>query len=157
MFPLETRCRVRFFAGAASPGLLQGAIMIVVTAPTGQIGQKVLASLLDGDQPVRVIVRDPARLTPQARERAEVVTGSHGDPGVLTAAFTGADAVLWLVPPNPGADNIHDHYLDFTRPACEAFTAQGVRGRRHARHRGSRRRPSDRRHLEWAGRHARDR
>jgi len=34
--------------------------MIVVTAPTGDIGHKVLATLLDNDAPIRVIVRDPS-------------------------------------------------------------------------------------------------
>ncbi|MFC9327319.1 NAD(P)H-binding protein [Kitasatospora sp. NPDC057015] len=101
--------------------------MIVITAPTGQIGHQVLDTLLDAGQPVRVIARDPARLAPKARERAEIVQGSHRDPEVLTEAFEGADSVLWLVPPNPGADDLDDHYLGFTRPACAAVEAQGVK------------------------------
>jgi uncharacterized protein YbjT (DUF2867 family) len=101
--------------------------MIVITAPTGHIGSQVLASLVDGgEQPVRVIARDPARLDPQVREQVEVVQGSHSDPAVVTTAFAGADAVFWLVPPNPRAENVEGYLLDFTRPACEAIKSQGV-------------------------------
>jgi uncharacterized protein YbjT (DUF2867 family) len=43
--------------------------MIVITAPTGQIGRQVLASVLDGGEPVRVIARDPSRLPAHVRGR----------------------------------------------------------------------------------------
>src|SRR4051812_21166623 len=100
--------------------------MIVVTTPTGTIGRQVLANLLDHGEPVRVVVRDPSRLSPQVRERVEVVPGSHGDLDVVTRAFAGAEAVFWLAPPNPRATSATAAYLDFSRPACAAFTGQGV-------------------------------
>lgn len=100
--------------------------MIVVTTPTGAIGRQVLANVLDHDEPIRVIVRDPDRLPSDVRERVEVVPGSHGDPDVVNAAFAGADTVFWLVPPDPGAASIQAAYVDFTRPAAAAFEAQGV-------------------------------
>ncbi|MGW8537980.1 NmrA family NAD(P)-binding protein [Rhodococcus qingshengii] len=101
--------------------------MIVVTAPTGQIGRQILDTLIGAGQSVRVITRDAARLDPKTRERAEVVQGSHSDPAVLSEAFEGADSVLWLVPPNPRAENIYYHYLEFTRAASEAIKAEGVK------------------------------
>ncbi|MFH0172725.1 NAD(P)H-binding protein [Streptomyces cacaoi] len=103
--------------------------MIVITTPTGQIGREVLARLLDagnGATPVRVIVRDPARLSPQTRERVEVVQGSHADPAVLKEACAGADRVFWLVPPTPGADSVEGHFRAFTDPLCEVIGGQGV-------------------------------
>lgn len=100
--------------------------MIVVTTPTGQIGGRVVANLLDRGEPVRVVVRDPARLPARVRENAEVVTGSHGDPDVVAKAFTGADAVFWVPPGDRTADSVMVPYVDFTRPACEAFVSQGV-------------------------------
>ncbi|CAM3573138.1 NAD(P)H-binding protein [Kibdelosporangium persicum] len=100
--------------------------MIVVTTPTGAIGSQVVTILLDNDAPVRVIVRDPARLSPQVRERVEVVPGSHGDIDVVTKAFAGADAVLWVVPPNFRTDSLDATYVGFTKPACAAMTSQGV-------------------------------
>src|SRR5580704_13718428 len=101
--------------------------MIAITAPTSNIGRQVLAKLLDADEPVRVIVRDPLRLPAPTRERVEVVQGSHRDFDVVSQAFAGADAVFWLVPPSPVAQSLEAAYLDFTRPACEAIKSQGVR------------------------------
>jgi len=101
--------------------------MIVITAPTGLIGHQVLGNVVGSGQPVRVIVRDPSRLPAQARDRVEVVPGSHGDIGVVDRAFTGADAVFWLVPPDPRAGSVEAAYVDFTRPACDAFKRHEVR------------------------------
>jgi uncharacterized protein YbjT (DUF2867 family) len=101
--------------------------MIVVTTPTGRIGHQVLANLLDSGEPIRVVARDPARLPPQARGRVEVVQGSHGDAHVVKQAFAGADAVFWLVPPDPHADSVEAAFVDFTRPACDAFKRHEVK------------------------------
>lgn len=101
--------------------------MIVITAPTANIGKRVLENVLHGGAHVRVIARDPSRLPPAVLERVEVVQGSHGEARIVDAAFKGADAVFWLCPPNRGAASVDAAYLDFTRPACEAFRAQGVR------------------------------
>jgi uncharacterized protein YbjT (DUF2867 family) len=101
--------------------------MIVLTAPTGAIGHQVLQHLLDRGEPVRVIARDPSRLPAPTRERVEVVQGSHDDLDVVTKAFAGADAVFWLVPPDPHAESPEAAYVEFTRPACDAFVSEGVR------------------------------
>jgi len=101
--------------------------VIVITTPTGLIGHQVLDNLLNSAAAIRVIVRDPSRLSSQVRERVEVVQGSHGDPDVVNAAFAGAEAVFWLVPPDPRAKSVEAAYVDFTRPACEAFKNQEVK------------------------------
>ncbi|SDR03813.1 Uncharacterized conserved protein YbjT, contains NAD(P)-binding and DUF2867 domains [Actinopolyspora saharensis] len=101
-------------------------LLIVITAPTSQIGRQVLDGLLAADEKLRVVARDPARLPDRARNRVEIVQGSHGDPAVVDRAFAGADTVFWLAPPNPRADSVEAAYLDFTRPACEAFARHGV-------------------------------
>jgi uncharacterized protein YbjT (DUF2867 family) len=101
--------------------------MIIVTSPTGTIGQQVVFNLLDHGAAVRVIARDPARIRPDIRQRVEVVQGSHGDRAVVNEAFAGAEAVFWLVPPDPRASSVDAAYVDFTRPACEAFVRQGVK------------------------------
>ena len=101
--------------------------MIIVTAPTGAIGHQVLENVLRGKEPIRVIARDPSRLPPHARDRIDVVQGSHSDAAVVNKAFAGADAVFWLVPPDPRAKTVDAAYLDFTRPACAAFKTHGVK------------------------------
>ncbi|MYR16877.1 NAD(P)H-binding protein [Streptomyces sp. SID6137] len=103
--------------------------MIVITAPTGNIGRQLLSLLLESapaaGEELRVIVRDPARLPDAARGRVEVVTGSHAEADVLDRAFEGADAVFWLVPPDASLAP-QDAYTGFTRPAAEALRAHGV-------------------------------
>ncbi|WP_033345862.1 NAD(P)H-binding protein [Catenuloplanes japonicus] len=97
--------------------------MIVVTAPTGGIGSRVVRRLLDDGARVRVVARDPARLTPDVVARAEVVAGSHADPAVVEAACDGADAVFWLVPADPRAASPDEAYGGFARAAIAAFAA----------------------------------
>ncbi|MFD5799897.1 NAD(P)H-binding protein [Streptomyces sp. NPDC127020] len=103
--------------------------MIVITAPTGNIGRHLVSLLLESaparGEELRVIVRDPARLPDAVRERIEVVTGSHGDPAVVDRAFAGADAVFWLVPPD-ASRTPEDAYRGFTRPAANALAVHGV-------------------------------
>ncbi|MFE0458937.1 NAD(P)H-binding protein [Kitasatospora sp. NPDC058965] len=104
--------------------------MIVITAPTGNIGRHLLARLLESapaaGERLRVIVRDPARLPDAAHGgRVEVVAGSHADAEVLDRAFEGADAVFWLVPPDASLPP-HETYSGFTRPAVEALVTHGV-------------------------------
>jgi uncharacterized protein YbjT (DUF2867 family) len=100
--------------------------MIVITTPTGLIGSQVLERVLRSGEAIRVIARKPSRLPAQARERVEVVQGSHGDARVVDEAFAGADAVFWLPPPNPQADDVDAVYRGFTRPACEALERHRV-------------------------------
>ena len=100
--------------------------MIVVTAPTGRIGSKVVQHLLAAGEPTRVVVRDPARLPAAVRDRVEVVPGSHSAPDVVNAAFAGADAVFWLVPADPRAPSADAAYTGFARPGVEAFAKHGV-------------------------------
>ena len=35
--------------------------------------------------------------------------------------------MFWLVPPDPHAQSVEAAYVDFSRPACEAFKSQGVK------------------------------
>lgn len=100
--------------------------MIVVTTPTGAIGRQVVEKLVDTGQSIRVIARDPSRLPVHVRDGVEVVPGSHSDIDVVNKAFADADAVFWLVPPNPYAESLDAAYLDFTRPACDAVKHHGV-------------------------------
>lgn len=100
--------------------------MIVVTAPTSSIGRQVLTTLAATDEALRVVVRDPSRLSAAVRDRVQVVTGSHGDPAVVDEAFDGADAVFWLLPPDPRAVSVEEAYVGFTRPAAKVLERRGT-------------------------------
>ncbi|WP_327733611.1 NAD(P)H-binding protein [Streptomyces nojiriensis] len=103
--------------------------MIVITAPTGNIGRRLLPLLVEAapahGEELRVVARDPGRIPEALRAEVEVVTGSHGDPATVERAFTGADAVFWLVPPDASLTP-EEAYSGFTRPAARAFAAHGV-------------------------------
>ena len=101
--------------------------MIVITAPTSNIGSQVLENVLGSGEPIRVIARDPSRLPAPVRERVEIVQGSHSDAAVVNEAFAGADAVFWLVPSDPRAESPEASYVDFARPGCAAFQSQKVK------------------------------
>ena len=59
------------------------------------------------------------------RDRVEVVEGSHGNAGVVDRALDGAEALIWLAPPNT-SDTLDGTYRDFTRLATEAIRRHGI-------------------------------
>jgi len=103
--------------------------MIVITTPTGDIGHQVLKRIVQGSVHVCVIARDPSRLPQETRQRVEVIEGSHGDPAIVDRALTGADALFWLIPPEPfmRLSSVDEAYADFTKPAAEAIRKRGVK------------------------------
>ncbi|MFJ4638252.1 NAD(P)H-binding protein [Streptomyces hygroscopicus] len=100
--------------------------MIVVTTPTGRIGSQLVRRLLDGGKAVRVVTRDASRLDQTVRDQVEIVEGPHDDPTVLDKALPGADALFWLVPPNPAAPSTMEHYLSFARTGAAAVARHDV-------------------------------
>src|SRR3984885_7008889 len=100
--------------------------MIVITTPAGQIGSQVLRNLLDSGEELRVIVRDPSAIPADVRRGLDIIEGSHGEAAVVNKAFSGADAVFWLTPPDPRAPSVEAAFVGFTRPAAEAFGEHGV-------------------------------
>jgi (4-alkanoyl-5-oxo-2,5-dihydrofuran-3-yl)methyl phosphate reductase len=73
--------------------------MILVTAATGRIGTHVVRKLLEGGHEVRVLARDPSRVSLSGRGVA-VVAGDLDRPGTLAPAFDGV-AKLFLLSPGP--------------------------------------------------------
>jgi uncharacterized protein YbjT (DUF2867 family) len=102
-------------------------IMIVITAPTGNIGHQVLSDLLKAGAAARVIVRDASKLPEAVRNRVEIIEGSHGDSDVIERAFAGADTLFWLVPPNPRATSVDEAYVGFTRSAANALRPHNIK------------------------------
>jgi uncharacterized protein YbjT (DUF2867 family) len=101
--------------------------MIVITAPTGNVGSQLLSELLNArTESLRVIVRDPSRLPEPVRDQVQVIAGSHEDRAVLHQALDGAHALFWLIPPSMRASSANDHYLSFTRPAVAAIRQHQV-------------------------------
>ena len=96
--------------------------MIVITTPTGQIGHQVLENLVDSDEEPPRHRTEASLLSDEVRDRVEVVEGSHSDASVVHRAFAGADAVFWLVPPDPQAPR--SRLLSSTSPGLPPKTCK---------------------------------
>ncbi len=101
--------------------------MIVITAPTGNIGSQVLASILGSGARIRVIARNPSKLPIETRNRVEVFEGSHRAFDVVMRALDGADALFWLVTGDMSAPSADAAYVEFSRSGCQAMRASGVK------------------------------
>ncbi|HEY6401752.1 MAG TPA: NmrA family NAD(P)-binding protein [Blastocatellia bacterium] len=85
---------------------------IVITTPTGNIGGRALQQLLAAGADVSVIVRRPEKLSDSIRNRVKIHQGSLTDVDLVTKAFKGAKAALWLTPP------------DYTHPDPAAYHSE---------------------------------
>lgn len=101
--------------------------MIVVTAPTGNIGSQLVPALVQAGERVRVIARDPGQLAASVNDKVEVVQGSHSDRRTLETALDGANRLFWLVPSNSPAPSAQAAYVDFARPAAALLAQSDVR------------------------------
>ena len=85
---------------------------IVITTPTGNIGSRTVKQLLKAGADVSVIVRQPEKLSDSIRNRVNVHQGSLTDASLVTKAFKGARAALWVTPPS------------FTHPDVAAYHSE---------------------------------
>jgi uncharacterized protein YbjT (DUF2867 family) len=74
--------------------------MLLVTGATGNVGKAVIAELAAQNVPVRVLVRDPAKLGAQPAS-VEVVQGDFSDDASLGHALRGVDAAFLASSFNP--------------------------------------------------------
>ena len=82
---------------------------ITVTTPTGNIGNRLTAHLLDTGADVTVFARNPEKVEAHRKRGAKVEQGDMTDPQALARATAGSDALFLLVPP------------DFTTPDFYAY------------------------------------
>ena len=101
--------------------------MIVVTTPTGNIGRVVVQKLLNAGKSVRVIARDPSKLSQQVRDKADIVKGSHNDTKLVTEALKGADSVFFCCPPSMQATNVEEYYASFAKAVAAGIKANSVK------------------------------
>jgi uncharacterized protein YbjT (DUF2867 family) len=74
--------------------------MFAIMGITGQIGGVVARTLLAAGQPVRAIARDAAKGRAWVDRGCELTLASIENVAALTSAFSGADGVFVLAPPN---------------------------------------------------------
>jgi uncharacterized protein YbjT (DUF2867 family) len=95
---------------------VEALVKITVTNPSGNIGSKVANQLLDSGAEVTLLARNPAKLSDLKTRGARIVKGEQSDPAAVAEAVNGADALLWVNPPNYTATDP----LQFARKNAEA-------------------------------------
>jgi uncharacterized protein YbjT (DUF2867 family) len=86
--------------------------MYAITGITGKVGGIVARTLLAAGLPVRAVVRDADKGRPWVEKGCEVAIASIADADGLTKAFSGADGVFLMTPPDfdpePGFPKTHE-------------------------------------------------
>lgn len=101
--------------------------MYVVLGASGHTGSIVANKLLDHGKQVKVVGRDVQKLEPLVDRGAEPFIGDMTDSDALTRAFTGAEAVYAMIPPNPTSDNYRAYQDSVTEAVATAIEATGMK------------------------------
>ena len=87
----------------------------------------ILGELLAPEFSVRIISREPSRLTQEIRDQVELVCGSIDDAKTLRSALDGVESMFWCVPrPSSAEADLRGHYARFSLAACQALRAAGT-------------------------------
>jgi uncharacterized protein YbjT (DUF2867 family) len=101
--------------------------LVLVTGATGYIGGCLVPRLLEKGYRVRLLVRDPARLSKQSfRSQVEVVNGDLLSPGILTQAFSGVSTAYYLVHNMASGRNYVDREIISARNFANAAGMSGM-------------------------------
>ena len=100
--------------------------MIVITTPTGLIGQKVLDNLLDSGEALRVIAHDPSALPAGVRGGTSTWSRAPRRSGGRRRGVRRRRCRVLAHATRSTAPSIDAAYLDFTRPAADTFKTHGV-------------------------------
>jgi NAD(P)H dehydrogenase (quinone) len=74
--------------------------MFTVMGITGNVGGAIAENLLAAGHSVRGVTRDPQKAKAWAQKGVELVQSAYDDPAGLTKAFTGAEGVFAMIPPD---------------------------------------------------------
>ena len=99
---------------------------IVITTPTGNVGGRIAATLVEAGHSVTLVARDRQKVAGLEAKGARIVEGSHSDPEVLVAATKGAKALFLATPPHLTSEDIVAFYKTFGEAAAEAVRANNI-------------------------------
>jgi uncharacterized protein YbjT (DUF2867 family) len=101
--------------------------MYVVLGATGNTGKVVTEELLAAGKKVRALGRSAERLQPLAAKGAEPFVAECTDAAALTSAFSGAEGVYTLIPPNVAIPNVRGYQDQVVRSVASALENSGVK------------------------------
>ena len=101
--------------------------MYVVFGAAGHTGSVVAETLLARGKKVRVVARDIKRLERFTKKGAEPAVADANDAASLGKAFSGAQAVYALIPPNPSAADVLAYEEQISDAIVSAIEKSGVK------------------------------
>lgn len=101
--------------------------MYVILGATGNTGAVVANKLLHEDKKVRVVGRDVKKLAPLQKLGAEPIVGDLLEPGTLSDAFAGAEAVYWMMPPNMASKDYRAYQDQVTETTASAIESAKIK------------------------------
>jgi uncharacterized protein YbjT (DUF2867 family) len=99
---------------------------ITVTGSLGNISKPLANQLINAGHQVTIISSNADRTVEIEALGAKAAIGNIADTDFLTKAFTGADVVYTMVPPNFGAANYRQYVADAAKSYAEAIQKAGV-------------------------------
>jgi len=100
---------------------------ITVTGSLGNISEPLTQSLVKAGHEVTVISSNPEKAAEIEALGAKAAIGLLSDADFVTGAFTGADVVYTMVPPNFAAENYRKYVGDSAKVYAEAIRRSGVK------------------------------
>ncbi|RYE17129.1 MAG: NAD-dependent dehydratase, partial [Sphingobacteriales bacterium] len=100
---------------------------ITLTGSTGNITKPLAEILIGAGHQVTIISSDAAKTKAIEKLGATAAIGSVTDAGFLTFAFTGADAVYIMIPPNYGAPDLRKFMNETGENFAAAIKGSGVK------------------------------
>jgi uncharacterized protein YbjT (DUF2867 family) len=100
--------------------------MYVILGAMGNTGRAVAETLLAKGEKVRVVGRDAGRLAPFTQQGGEAFVADVTDAGALTKAFSGAQAVYAMNPPNPASPDVCAYQAQVNDAVVAAIEKSGV-------------------------------
>jgi uncharacterized protein YbjT (DUF2867 family) len=101
--------------------------MYVIAGASGNTGKTVARELLSHGKKVKVIGRNAGHLKELTDKGAEPLIGDLTDGAFLKKAFSGADAVYILLPPNPKSNDFRAYQNILSDNYIEAIKTGGVK------------------------------
>src|SRR5690349_15071348 len=100
---------------------------ITITGSLGNISKPLAELLISNGHEVTIISSDPKKINNIETLGAKAAIGSVADVAFLTSAFSGADVIYTMVPPNWTASNYREYIRETGNNLRDAIKASGVK------------------------------